>query len=55
MPITRCKVNRKTGWKYGASGKCYTGPNAEKKAAKQAVAIGRGVFPKESEHKPRSR
>lgn len=36
MPLMRCEHN---GWKYGESGKCYHGPNAKKKAIKQAVAI----------------
>lgn len=39
MPIKSCKAKGKGGKKYGDSGKCYTGPQAEKKAQKQAVAI----------------
>jgi hypothetical protein len=39
MPLKRCKVGGKWGWKYGDSGKCYTGPDARKKAEKQAAAI----------------
>lgn len=39
MPLQQCTSNGKSGWKYGESGKCYTGPNAKKKAAKQAAAI----------------
>jgi len=33
MPIQNCTVNGKHGKKYGETGKCYTGPDAEKKAA----------------------
>lgn len=38
MPIKDCKVDGKSGKKWGDSGKCYTGPDAEKKAQKQAQA-----------------
>lgn len=39
MPIKECQKNGKPGWKYGDSGKCYTGPDGKKKAGKQAAAI----------------
>lgn len=39
MPLMRCTSNGKSGWKFGKSGKCYTGPGAKKKAAKQGAAI----------------
>jgi len=39
MPIRVCSVNGKSGFKWGNSGKCYTGPGARKKAAAQAAAI----------------
>ena len=39
MPIKDCTVDGKSGRKYGDSGKCYTGRDANKKAIKQAVAI----------------
>lgn len=39
MPIKKCQSNSKKGFKYGDSGKCYTGPNAKEMAVKQAVAI----------------
>ncbi len=39
MPIQRCEVKGKSGWKWGQSGKCYTGPGSRRKAAKQAAAI----------------
>lgn len=39
MPIHRCKRNGKYGYQWGNSGKCYIGPGARAKAAKQAAAI----------------
>ena len=39
MPLMRCTRNKKSGWKYGKGGKCYTGPGAKKKAAQQGQAI----------------
>ena len=39
MPIMRCTKNGKSGYKYGASGHCYTGAGARAKAAKQGKAI----------------
>jgi hypothetical protein len=39
MPVMRCIKNGKSGWKYGKSGACYTGPGARAKAAKQGRAI----------------
>lgn len=33
-----CSENGKSGWKYGNSGRCYTGPGGKKKAIKQGVA-----------------
>lgn len=39
MPIVPCKRGGKSGFKYGESGKCYTGKDAKAKAAKQAAAI----------------
>lgn len=39
MPIQSCTKNGKSGYKYGDSGTCYTGPGARKKAAKQGAAI----------------
>lgn len=40
MPIKRCSIDGKSGYKWGDEGKCYTGPDAKKKAIKQAIAIG---------------
>lgn len=39
MPLKRCQNNGQSGWKWGDSGKCYTGPNAKKMAIKQGIAI----------------
>lgn len=39
MPIKKCIINGKSGWKYGDVGTCYTGPNGKKKAIAQAIAI----------------
>ena len=39
MPLMRCKVKNKSGWKWGKSGKCYTGPLARSKAKRQMRAI----------------
>lgn len=39
MPLMRCTKNGKSGWKWGKSGKCYTGPGAKKKATKQGRAV----------------
>ena len=39
MPIIRCVSNKKKGYKFGKSGKCYIGRSARKKARKQGQAI----------------
>lgn len=41
MPLKRCQDDGKDGWKWGDSGKCYTGPGAKEKAKKQGRAIER--------------
>jgi len=38
MPIKRCTSKGKKGYQYGSQ-KCYTGPDARSKAAKQGRAI----------------
>jgi hypothetical protein len=39
MPIKRCSSPSGTkGYKWGNSGKCYTGSNAKQKAGRQAKA-----------------
>ncbi|MEM3063129.1 MAG: hypothetical protein QW303_06280, partial [Nitrososphaerota archaeon] len=39
MPIKPCQYKGQKGYKWGDSGKCYTGPNAKEKALKQGRAI----------------
>jgi hypothetical protein len=34
------------GWRWGATGHCYTGPDAKKKAIAQGLAIGGGKLDK---------
>jgi len=38
MPIQSCSANGTSGFRWGNSGKCYTGPGAKKKAIKQGYA-----------------
>ena len=39
MPVQKCSKDGKSGYKWGDSGHCYTGPGAKKKALKQGQAI----------------
>lgn len=39
MPVKKTTKGGKTAYKYGDSGKAYTGKNAKAKAAKQGRAI----------------
>lgn len=39
MPIMKCSKDGKSGYKYGETGTCYTGPGAMEKAKKQGRAI----------------
>lgn len=39
MPIMRCQKDGKSGYKFGPSGTCFTGPGAKEKARKQGAAI----------------
>ena len=39
MPIMKCTLNGKPGYKYGKSGICYTGDDAKDKAIAQGRAI----------------
>ena len=43
MPIKECQINNIPGYKWGNEGKCYTGPDARKKAQAQGIAIGFGL------------
>lgn len=47
MPLKQCESGGESGWKWGDSGKCYTGPGAKQKAIRQALAIGGGEMPTE--------
>jgi len=38
-PVQSCEINGKMGYKWGESGKCYTGHDAKEKAEKQGKAI----------------
>ena len=50
MPVMSCNENKRPGFKYGASGRCYTYNTGDKKGAakaklkavKQGLAIGNG-------------
>lgn len=39
MPIMRCTLGGRPGWKWGESGRCYTGANAKEKAIKQGISV----------------
>ena len=39
MPLIKCTKNGIVGYKWGKSGKCYTGKDAKKKALEQGKAI----------------
>jgi len=39
MPLKKCTKDGASGWKWGDSGHCYTGPDAKNKALKQGRAI----------------
>lgn len=39
MPLKRCQIEGKDGWKWGDEGKCFTGPDGKRKAIAQAIAI----------------
>jgi uncharacterized protein with gpF-like domain len=43
----QCQFNGQPGYKFGKSGKCYTGPGARKKAAQQGQAIKASQFRKD--------
>ncbi len=49
MPLKTCTSDGKSGYRWGDSGECYTGPGAKKKALKQGVAI---ELSKQKEGKP---
>ena len=42
-PIKQCIIDGKRGFKFGDMGKCYTGPDAKKKAIAQGLAISKEI------------
>ncbi len=48
MPLKRCQLGERPGWKWGDRGKCYTYPKGDRaagataklKALRQAAAMG---------------
>jgi hypothetical protein len=38
MPIKKCVLKGKPGWKWGDAGICYTGDDAKEKAVNQGMA-----------------
>ncbi len=39
MPMMKCTTNGKSGWKFGKSGKCYSGASGKALAEKQKRAM----------------
>jgi len=39
MPLQNCTDSGKSGWRWGKSGKCYTGRDGKKKAIRQGISI----------------
>ncbi len=39
MPVMRCTIDGKPGYKWGESGTCYPGEDGKEKAIKQGQAI----------------
>ena len=39
MPVEKCQIDNQDGYRWGPEGKCYTGADAEAKAAEQGRAI----------------
>ena len=44
MPLKKCQKDGKSGWKFGDSGHCYTGPGGKKKAIKQGLNMDPEYF-----------
>lgn len=42
MPVKDCQIGGKSGYKWGDEGKCYTGPDAKRKAITQGIAVEGG-------------
>ena len=41
MPLMRCQANRKPGWKWGESGKCYTYTSGDSSSEERAKTRAR--------------
>jgi hypothetical protein len=39
MPLQNCTESGESGWRWGKSGKCYTGRDGKKKAIQQGISI----------------
>ena len=39
MPLQKCSDEGASGWRWGKSGKCYTGSDSKKKAIQQGISI----------------
>jgi hypothetical protein len=39
MPLKRCQKDKKPGWKWGDTGRCFVGRGARAKALRQGRAI----------------
>lgn len=50
MPLKKCVVDGKSGWKYGDNGHCYPGKNGKKEAIKQWVAMTYNGFKGDVSH-----
>lgn len=50
MPVKKCTLNGESGYKFGNSGKCYTGDDAKEKATKQGQAIKASEHAKEKKN-----
>ena len=42
MPLKKCQIDGKDGWKWGDEGKCFIGPAGKSKAIGQGIAIEGG-------------
>jgi hypothetical protein len=55
MPLKRCTSGGKSGYKWGDSGKCYTGKDAKEKAMRQGRAVEMSKHNPEMMRKPRGK
>jgi hypothetical protein len=50
MPVHRATKNGKSGWQWGSSGKVYTGPGAQARAAAQGRAAHAAKYKSMTKH-----